>query len=67
MQNEALTSFEERYRDCWNRFALGTNVDPAANTYEIFLLDLRDKAAREVAGSSPKPDGAIAKLDEAAT
>lgn len=52
VQGEALKSYEDGYRDCWSRFASGTNVDPAKNTFEDFLSDLRAKASRDEAGSS---------------
>lgn len=52
LQGEALKSYEDGYQDCWNRFASGVNVNPASNTFEIFLSDLRAKASRDEAGSS---------------
>lgn len=51
-QSEALKSYEDGYHDCWGRFASGPNVDPAKNTFEEFLLDLRVKENRDEAGSS---------------
>lgn len=52
LQGEALKSYEEGYRDCWGRFASGVDVDPARNTFEEFLSELRAKASRDEAGSS---------------
>lgn len=52
LQCEALKTFEDGYRDCWNRFASGASADPSANTFEVFLSDLRAKAGRDGAESS---------------
>lgn len=52
LQSEALKTYEGGYRDCWDRFASRTNVNPFANTFQIFLADLREKNNRDGAVSS---------------
>lgn len=52
LQDEALKTYEDGYRDCWGRFASGSNIDPSVNTFENFLADLREKASRDGATSS---------------
>lgn len=60
LQCEALSAFEGGYRNCWSRFAGGANPDPRANTFEIFLSDLRAKGGQDGVGSSNQPEGATA-------